>query len=116
MPSRDSLLSMLPLAKRPSHLSARSLLVGGLALGVLLFSSCTEVPEDGQCEKFLDHVIELEVNAGSATEQDKAAHKKQLKAKMKKDFIKQCNTKIKSSQLVCSLNAKTLQDIEKCDS
>lgn len=98
-----------------SHLVGRSATLAVVAT-VLFIGACSEVPEDGQCEKFLDHVIELEVSAGSATPDDKIAHKKALKAKKIEDkFVSQCEAKIKSSQLECALKAKTLEEIEKCD-
>ena len=88
----------------------------GAALTVCIAGACSEVPSDGQCEKFLDHVIELEVNAGSASPDEKIAHKKALKKKkVEEKFITQCEAKIKSSQLDCAMKVTTLKDLEKCD-
>ncbi|MBL4637237.1 MAG: hypothetical protein JKY56_25505 [Kofleriaceae bacterium] len=84
------------------------------ALSVLTLA-CSEVPENGQCEKYLDHIIDLQVNESSASPDDKIAHKKALKEKMKESLIKDCNAKIRSSQLECGLKATTYAEIEKCD-
>lgn len=98
-----------------SHFGGRSAALAGVVF-VFSLGACSETPADGQCEKFLDHVIELEVNAGTASPDDKIAHKKALKAKKVEDkFITQCEAKIKSSQLECALKAKTIEEIDKCD-
>ena len=88
-------------------------LLCGLAL--LTASACSDVPSDAQCEKFLDHVIALEVNAGTASAEEKPLHIQRLKEAKQKEFLEQCATKIKASHIECALKATRIEEIEKCE-
>jgi hypothetical protein len=84
----------------------------GLALGA---SACSEVPADGDCEKLLLHLVDVEVNSGTASEADRAKHKTRLTEETREAFVERCNNDLKASQVTCSLKAKTAEEIEACD-
>ena len=109
--SRLALPSRFPISALFSSLGGACCLC---ALSVFALA-CSEVPEDGQCEKYLHHIIDLQVDESTASPDDKIEHKKALKEKIKEGLIKDCNTKIRSSQLECGLKATTFAEIEKCD-
>lgn len=99
------------------HVSLRSALqffmVSGIAMGTL--GACSQAPEEGQCEDLLNHTIEIVVNDGHASAEHKATYTTELKAKTAEVFLKDCEKKLKASQIACSLKATTLDGIDKCD-
>jgi hypothetical protein len=111
MPLRRVARSLAPLA-----------LVAGLATG------CGDAPSKDDCEKLLEHLVELEVSAGGAkppTEGDQAAidaaraelakQKKAIVDAASAKFIEACADKTPKAVVTCSLAAKSLEDVAKCD-
>lgn len=88
------------------------LALGGITLGA---SACSEVPADGDCEKLLLHLVDLEVNAGPASEADRAKHKTRLSEETRTTFVERCEADLKASQVTCSLKAKSAEEVEACD-
>jgi hypothetical protein len=96
-------------------------LIAGLA-------ACGDAPSEGDCQKLLEHLVELEVSAGGAkppTEGDQAAtdtaraeltkQKKAIVDGASAKFLEACVDKTPKSVVTCSLAAKTLDDVAKCD-
>jgi hypothetical protein len=92
----------------------RAALVG--ALGLVGGAACSKAPADGDCEKLLLHLVEIEVNAGLANETQRAKHKLDLADGSRTNFVKRCNEELKADQVTCSLKAKTSEELEACDS
>ncbi len=103
-----------------------SMSVGLRALALVLASTCLapvvgcgNAPSQNQCEKLLDHVLELEAQAaGANTPEMKADLDKQKKAVadfMRKEFLETCLEKLPRSQVNCGLEAKTKDELAKCD-
>lgn len=86
------------------------------ALALTASSACSPAPADGDCERLLLHLVELEVNSGLAAEKERAQHKLSLALGSRKTFVKRCNTELKSDQVTCALKARTPAEIEACDS
>jgi hypothetical protein len=85
------------------------------ALGLVGSSACSKAPADGDCERLLVHLVEIEVGAGLASEEDRAKHKLDLADGSRATFVKRCNEELKAVQVTCSLKAKTSEEIEACD-
>lgn len=81
--------------------------------------ACGDAPSKADCEKLLDHVIDLETQAaGATTPEMKADLDKQKKAvadSMRTEFMETCLDKLPRSQVSCGLKAKTLDDLAGCD-
>jgi len=92
----------------------RAALIG--ALGLVGTAACSKAPADGDCEKLLIHLVEIEVNAGLASEAERAKHKLDLADGSRTSFVKRCNEELKADQVTCSLKAKTSEELEACDS
>ncbi len=104
------------LAQRAAFSSALSL--GTLSLGALSLvgtAACSKAPADGDCEKLLLHLVELEVNSGLASESDREKHKLELVGGSRAVFVKRCNEELKAKQVRCSLKAKTSEELDACD-
>ncbi len=95
-----------------------------LLLAVFLAASttaCGDKPSKGQCEKLLDHMIEIEINS-AGTDQlsdemkaDVDKQKKLLHDHLKKAFMDQCVKKTPGSYVECGLKARNLEELAKCD-
>jgi hypothetical protein len=92
-------------------------------------AACGDAPSEGDCKKLLEHLVELEVAAGGArppTEGDQAAidgartelakQKKAIVEGAASKFLEACIDKTPRSVVSCSLAAKTLDDVARCDS
>jgi hypothetical protein len=110
------------IARSFARWSAPLALIAGLA-------ACGDAPSEGDCQKLLAHLVELEVSAGGArppTEGDQAAvdtaraelakQKKAIVDGASARFLEACVDKTPKSVVSCSLAAKTLDDVAKCDS
>ena len=95
----------------------RSGILSSLALGGLAWaaSACSEAPADGDCDKLLLHLVELEVNAGPASQPDKVRHKASLAEESRAQFVERCNSKLKATQVACGLKATTSEELDACD-
>lgn len=89
-----------------------ALALAGLTLGG---SACSQAPAEGDCDKLLTHLVEIEVNSGLASEAERAQHKLDLVDGSRANFIKRCNEELKAKQVTCTLKAKTSEEIEACD-
>jgi hypothetical protein len=109
----------LPFLKSAKSLARRASVLATLALATLALAStsaCTQAPADGDCDKLLLHLVEIEVNSGLASEKDRAQHKLDLADGSRAAFVKRCNTELKADQVTCTLKAQTSAEIEACDS
>jgi hypothetical protein len=88
---------------------------------LLALGACANTASSGDCEKLLDHIVDLEVAAagaeGDTPEQSKDLdkQKKELKDAIKGDFMKQCTEQTPSSVVSCALKKKSLADLGECD-
>ena len=103
----------LPILRSVKSLATRGSLVAALAL--LGSSACSQAPADGDCEKLLEHIVEIEVNNGLADEADRTQHKIDLTAAARENFLERCTNELKAVQVTCTLKAKTSEEIEACD-
>lgn len=81
----------------------------------MALGGCSEAPADGQCQKLLTHLIDLEVQAGQGSDEEKAKQAAELQETMAKSFLERCERDIKAKQIKCSLKATTKKEIEACD-
>jgi len=98
-----------------SSLVSLLLLLGGA-------TACGNAPSKGDCEKLLDHLVELEAAAsgGGAMPADQKGGKGELDQQKKKvresiglDF---CVDKMSADQVECGLKARSLEELDKsCD-
>jgi hypothetical protein len=93
------------------------LLLAALALS----AGCGDKPTQADCEKLLDHVIEIEMSAsGSDTltpdmKADIDKQKRQLRDYLKKQFLEQCLDKTPGAVVKCGLKARDHQQLAACD-
>ncbi len=80
-------------------------------------AACGNAPSKGDCEKLLEHLVELEAAAGGAAAADPKAPKGELDQQKKKvresvglDF---CLKELSKDQLECGLKAKSLEELDK---
>ena len=95
--------------------AALFMLVALFALG-----SCTDKPSAGDCDKLLDHVLELELAkaGGTASRKDDLdfeAQKKKVREYVEDDFMDHCLNETPKPQIDCALKAKTLGQLAECD-
>lgn len=86
-----------------------------LGLAVLGFAGCSNAPADGECDKLLTHLVDLELNEAKVTDADRAAKDKVLRDAIGSKFIERCKTELPASQVKCGLTATSTTDFEKCD-
>jgi hypothetical protein len=83
-------------------------------------SGCGNAPSKGECEKLLEHLVELEAAAGgAAAAADPKAPKGELEQQKKKvresvglDF---CLKDLSKDQLECGLKARSLEELKTCE-
>ena len=91
-------------------------------LATAALGACSDAPSKSDCEKLLDHLIDLEMKSGGSGE---------VTADMKKDldkqrtairefaagqkFLETCTEKTPKKVVECGLAAKTSDDVAKCD-
>lgn len=90
-------------------------------IAVSLLAACGDTPSKSDCQKLLDHVVDLELKAGGgdAVHKDVAAElddqKKRVMDYVGKDFLDTCIDDLPKSQLECGLKAKTMAQLFECD-
>ena len=85
--------------------------------------ACGNAPSKDECTKLLDHLIDLEIKAGGGdgelTPEMKADLEKQRQSVTDyatgQKFIETCTQKTPKSVVTCALDAKTQEDVAKCD-
>jgi hypothetical protein len=97
--------------------SASLLLCSVLALG-----ACGNAPSKSDCEKLLDHLIDIEMKAGGTGEvsEDMKKDLEKQRAAVREfaagqKFIETCTEKTPKKVVECGLSAKTADDVAKCD-
>jgi len=81
-------------------------------------AGCNNAPGVADCEKLLDHVLDLETQAAGAATTDKTELAKQKKAvtnTIGKEFMDACLEKLPMRQVKCGLSAKTMDELAVCD-
>ncbi len=96
--------------------SCRAALLGIGLIAAALGSACSEAPADGDCAKLFSHLVEMEAAKSKASDADKTKHKAAMDNEPRAAFVERCNTDIKAAQVTCSLKAKTLKEVDACDS
>jgi hypothetical protein len=108
-----------PVIAFPAMRTLRAILAAGLCLA----AGCSDAPSKDQCEKLLDHLIELEMKAGG-TDAELTPEMKDDLAKQKtqvvdfavgQKFIETCTDKTPKKVVECGLAAKSAEDLAKCD-
>ena len=91
------------------------------ALLLWVCASCADKPKEKDCQKLLDHVVDLEVLDTSDKEsitkevrQEIEKQKKELRDYMRKDFIKTCREKLAVSFVECGLKARNKSKFTAC--
>jgi hypothetical protein len=105
------------------RLLSAMILSGSLALATFA-GGCGNAPSKGDCEKLLDHLIDLEIKQGGGdadmSDEMKAALEKQ-KAKVlefardEQGFIATCTQKTPKKVVECGLAAKDSCELQACD-
>ena len=82
-------------------------------------AGCGKTPSKGECEKLLDHLVELEAAAagGGAMPADQKGALDQQKKKVRESVgLDFCRKDLSVDQLECGLKARTLEELDKsCD-
>lgn len=89
-----------------------------IAFAVLSFGlgACGGGPSTGDCEKLLDHIVDLEIaRAGAEGNTDLAKQRKEFRDGVKDEFMPQCTDQTPKSFVDCALKKKSLDDLGKCD-
>ena len=105
----------------------RAALIAAAALAIA-GAGCGDAPSKDDCQKLLDHLVDLEVAAGGGkalAAGDEAAdkarageidkQKKQIAAAAGDKFLDVCVHKTPKSVVECSLRARSLDEVAKCD-
>jgi len=84
-----------------------------------LAAGCGNAPSKGDCEKLVEHLVELEAAAGGAAAADPKGAKGELDQQKKKvresvglDF---CLKDLSKDQLECGLKARSLEELGTCE-
>ena len=92
-----------------------------LAFSAMLALACSDQPSKSQCEKLLNHYLELEiVEAKPAGKLKKAqrkqleAQKKSLKAYLHKRFINVCTDQLSQDFVSCALKTRDKRALTNC--
>ncbi len=94
-----------------------------LVAGACLAAGCSDAPSKDQCAKLLDHLIELEMKAGG-TDGELTPEMKEDLGKQKpqiadfavgQKFIETCTEKTPRKVVECGLEAKSAEELAKCD-
>jgi len=95
-----------------------SLLLGSL----LALGACSDAPSKADCDKLLDHLIDLEMKAGGTGEVTDDMKKDLEKQRAQvhdfaagQKFLDTCREKTPKKVVQCGLAAKTIDDVAKCD-
>ena len=98
------------------------LLLTSLLLGAgILVGACSDAPSKKECEKLLDHVIDIYTPARPGeqlTPQVKKDLEEQQKAVAKvvgKDFVSKCTDTLPKAHVECALKARSEADLGKCE-
>jgi hypothetical protein len=96
-----------------------------LLLGCVLAAApaCGDAPSKSDCEKLLDHLIELQAKAGGGGGELSAEAKDALEKQKKQviefaagqKFIETCTQKTPKKVVECGLGAKDLEAVAACD-
>lgn len=94
-----------------------------LASFLLAAAACSDAPSKSDCEKLLDHLIEIEIKAGGGDGELSAEAKADLEKQKKgviefasgQKFLETCTEKMTKKSVECGLAAKTSEDVAKCD-
>ena len=85
------------------------------------FGACNKGPSNEQCEQYLDHSVDLEINAAGAKnltpemKADLAKQKKTISDAARTAFMDMCSKKAPKKLIECGIAAKTLDELAKCD-
>lgn len=92
-----------------------------LSIAGLGMTACGKGPTKGDCDKLLDHVIDIEINAAGGdklTPEMKADldnQKAELRKFLGKQFMDKCYEKTPKGFVACGLKAKTPEEFAACD-
>jgi hypothetical protein len=96
-------------------------IAAGLVIGIL-GAGCDDSASTAQCEKVLDHVIELEIAAGGggkalpdSMKADLAKQKMNLAKAHRDTFVQSCTKNTPAKVAECSLAARTLDEYAQCE-
>lgn len=79
-------------------------------------AACSKAPEDGQCDKLMDHLVELKLVEAKVSADKAPESRKSLHEAMDAKFKKRCETELRASQVQCALKAKDRAGLDACDS
>jgi hypothetical protein len=91
---------------------------------LLIATGCKNGPSEDQCNKLLDHLVDLEFKkAGAAAttdamKQEIAKQKTAVTEAKRAEFLDTCKKKMKKSRVECAMNATELDGdhgVAKCD-
>lgn len=93
----------------------------GLGLVCAAAVGCSDTPPPAQCEKLLDHLVELQLQeAGQSKEMPPAMkdalkkQKKEVAAYVREKFIAQCTEELPAAFVECALGARTTAEYADC--
>jgi hypothetical protein len=114
--------------RRAARSIAPVAMMSALLLSAALGAGCSNAPSEGDCRKLLEHLVDLEVSAGGArppadgdaaaieaAKTELAKQKKAIADGASSKFLEACVDKTPRAVVSCSLAAKTLADVAKCD-
>ncbi len=84
-------------------------------------ASCSDAPSDADCQKLLNHFIDIEMNesgsGGLSTElaKESAEAKKRVAKHIREDFMASCAKNLPASRVACGLKARTAAQLAACD-
>lgn len=83
---------------------------------LLLLAACGKSPSKGDCEKLLEHLVELEAAAagGGAMPADQKGELDQQKKKVRDSIgLDFCSKEMSVDQVECGLKARSLDELDK---
>jgi hypothetical protein len=87
-----------------------------IVVAVLLFvPACSNAPSKEQCEKLLNHSIDLELRDSATALPDRAAQVKSLTDMARDEFMRQCLDEMPQPRVACALKAATKDELLSCD-
>ncbi len=93
-----------------------------LVLGAAFAGGCVDRPSSSQCDKLLDHMAKLEMEAGGtdglSDEQsaDLEKQEKEIKAELAKEgFKEQCEKRTPPSVVNCIMKKRSMDQVGTCD-
>lgn len=86
-----------------------------IALCAVLSSACSDKPSEADCDRLVEHMIDLELQAAEVSADESDETRAKIEADVGERSRRACLDNLPMSQVECGLAAETVADIARCD-